>query len=33
VWADQDWRTIITASDLLNKRNGDKEDDDRQMSG
>jgi hypothetical protein len=30
VWADQDWRTIVTASELLSKKT-DK--DDRQMSG
>jgi hypothetical protein len=32
VWADQDWRTIVTAAELLSKKKSDK-DDDRQMSG
>jgi hypothetical protein len=31
VWAEQGWRTIITASELLSKKKDDE--DDRQMSG
>jgi hypothetical protein len=32
-WLDQDWRTIVTAAELLSKQNEKEDEQGRQMSG